>query len=135
MCYRIFDVNLNRCTEGLRVLEDIARLLWKDERLFSTFRKHRHNLAIIRGYFKQDLVHFRDEEQDFGRTIKEHRRTSFRDVYQANLKRCSESLRVLEEFSKISHLSIKDDLHEDFKNMRFNIYKLERIIYELGYVR
>ena len=42
---RIVDANLNRSTEGLRVLEDVARFVLNDATLSQQLRTIRHNLA------------------------------------------------------------------------------------------
>jgi thiamine-phosphate pyrophosphorylase len=44
------------------------------------------------------------------------------DIFKANMKRAEESVRVLEEFSKLSSLSLSNR----FKAMRFKLYSLEK---------
>jgi len=126
--YRLLDANLNRCREGLRVLEDTARFVWDDQGLFRTFRRERHRLdAMVRSRYP-DLVAARNSQEDRGRTVKEGGRDGVDAVVAANLRRCQESLRVLEEYDKI----FPRNAAREFKRIRFRVYALEkRIIHAL----
>jgi thiamine-phosphate pyrophosphorylase len=122
--YRLLDANLNRCREGLRVLEDTARFVWDDESLFRAFRGARHGLDRITRERYPALVRARDSQSDRGRKMEEGSRSGIRDVVAANLRRCAESLRVLEEYDKI----FPRGASAEFKRIRFRIYALEKRI-------
>jgi thiamine-phosphate pyrophosphorylase len=119
---RLLDANLNRCREGLRVLEDTARFIWSDESLFSLFRAHRHALDHVTRKFYPELLKARDSQADHGRTIPEVKRSNLEAVVFSNFRRCEESLRVLEEYSKIWD----GNIHAQFKKIRFKMYALEK---------
>lgn len=125
--YRVIDANINRAKEGLRVCEEITRFILNDARLSSGFKKLRHNLSSIisQGFPKKEtLMKQRDSSSDIGRNIYIHelKRDSIEDVFFANLQRVKESLRVLEEFSKL----IQKNSAVKFKQVRYDIYELEK---------
>ncbi|HAM38802.1 MAG TPA: thiamine-phosphate pyrophosphorylase, partial [Elusimicrobia bacterium] len=66
----------------------------------------------------------RDSQSDIFREKKESCKEDVKSVVVSNIKRAEESLRVLEEFSKI----ISVDAGAKFKKIRFDIYKLEKEI-------
>ncbi|MGN6544029.1 MAG: hypothetical protein ACTHK7_03200, partial [Aureliella sp.] len=43
--WRVVDANANRAAEGLRVLEDVARLVYEDAPAAHTLKELRHELA------------------------------------------------------------------------------------------
>ncbi len=63
---RIIDASLNRVGEGLRLLEDMARLLLNDTGLTQQLKTMRHEL--IRGdySFNEQLLQSRNSESDVG---------------------------------------------------------------------
>jgi thiamine-phosphate pyrophosphorylase len=119
---RLLDANLNRCREGLRVLEDSARFVWDDETLFQEFRELRHRADALTRRFYPRLIASRNSEEDRGRTIKETGKRSVASVAYANFRRCEESLRVLEEYGKIFGAAQA----KAFKDIRFRMYDLEK---------
>ena len=68
---RILDTNLNRCKEGLRVVEDTCRFVFNDEKLYKRIRNIRHlsSKYLISHYEK--MLFSRDSQTDSGRTAKE----------------------------------------------------------------
>ncbi|MCJ7497189.1 MAG: thiamine-phosphate pyrophosphorylase [candidate division Zixibacteria bacterium] len=125
--YRVLDANLNRAREGLRVVEEVARLLWEDEKLSKSLKTLRHRITKIsqENFNQKLLLRYRDSQGDLGAKgmgFYEGKRKDVKTIVQANLRRTEEALRVLEEFGKL----IKKDLAEDFKNLRFKIYTLEK---------
>ena len=124
---RIIDANLNRIGEGLRFLEDIARLLLNDASLTQQLKTMRHEL--IRGDWSLhwQLLQSRDSEGDVGINIEVYGEEKQRELpitIVANARRVQESLRVLEELAKIS-----DKLDsEKFKQARFNLYRVEQAL-------
>jgi len=125
--YRILDANLNRAREGIRVVEDVARLHSNSESLARKFKSLRHRITkIAQESFEQDkLLFFRDSKGDVGAKgmgKMERKRRDLAGVVQANLRRSQEALRVLEEMGKL----IKKDSAAKFKRVRFRIYTLEK---------
>jgi thiamine-phosphate pyrophosphorylase len=131
---RIIDANLNRSSEGLRVLEDIARFLLNDVELRQRLRTLRHDLAQETKSLSVRLLSQRDSEHDVGHppssTEKELavETTSLQellDLVTANAKRVEESLRVVEELAKLPDLSSMLNSAR-FGQARFALYTLER---------
>ncbi len=121
---RIIDVNLNRLTEGLRVVEDVVRLGLERKGLLRSIRALRTRVGKETRALRKRVVLSRDSETDPGRGDRFDRtgRKSLDDVLLANFKRAQEAARVLEEVLKIEEprLSVK------FKAVRFRLYDLEK---------
>ncbi|TBR18488.1 thiamine-phosphate pyrophosphorylase [bacterium] len=125
--YRIIDANLNRLKEGLRVCEEINRFVLSNRKLTAEFKKIRHEIDNISTSFfnRNKLLKYRNSLKDIGRDIpcpKEFKRKNFKDTFTANIQRVKESLRVLEEFSKIHDCRAA----VRFKKLRYGIYELEK---------
>jgi thiamine-phosphate pyrophosphorylase len=128
--YRIIDANLNRAREGIRVVEEVARLYFDDAKLSSQLKKLRHDLTgVAKKSFDQDLLlFFRDSIKDVGADSMsglEKKRRDLHSIVQANLRRSQEAARVLEEFGKL----VNPDSASSFKRIRFKLYTLEQRIY------
>lgn len=119
---RILDTNLNRCKEGLRVIEDTCRFVFNDEELYKKIRNVRHLLSKYLISYYEKMLFARDSQTDSGRTAKEQPRQNLKNVVIANFKRIEESLRVLEEYSKI--IDFKIALR--YKALRYKVYTLEK---------
>ncbi|MCM8799555.1 MAG: thiamine-phosphate pyrophosphorylase [Candidatus Omnitrophica bacterium] len=125
--YRIIDVNINRTQEGLRVCEEIARFVLNSLYFTKKIKGLRHNLkTLVKRLPFEELLKARDTLSDIGKiTFKsESKRKNWQEIFSANIQRVKESLRVLEEFSKLinSKISIR------FKELRYRIYELEKRI-------
>jgi thiamine-phosphate pyrophosphorylase len=123
---RIIDANLNRAGEGLHLLEDIARLMLNDAGLTQQLKTIRHEILEVDWSFNQQLIQSRDSESDVGIDIEapgEERELPITVV--ANARRVQESLRILEELSKIPGTTPKLD-PEKFKQARFAVYTIEQ---------
>ncbi|OGX21906.1 MAG: hypothetical protein A3K54_04835 [Omnitrophica WOR_2 bacterium RBG_13_44_8] len=124
--YRIIDANINRLKEGLRVSEEITRFILDDSRATGGLKRIRHRVDLLaKGLSRgRDLLRERESSKDVGRTIfvGELKRRNYQDIFFANIQRAKESLRVLEEFSKL--LNKKSAL--GFKGLRYGIYHLEK---------
>lgn len=124
--YRVIDANINRAKEGLRVCEEITRFILNSHSLTSEFKKIRHKTdAILRCLPGNiELLKERESSRDVGRKIyaNELKRRSYGDIFFANIQRVKESVRVLEEFTKL----INKDLALKFKRLRYDIYELEK---------
>ena len=127
---RIIDANINRLKEGLRVCEEITRFILNNARLTSDFKKIRHNLDSITKRLpeKSKLLKSRDALKDIGKNIyiNELERWDAQDIFFANIQRTKESVRVLEEFSKL----ISKSIALDFKKIRYSLYDIERRTYK-----
>jgi len=125
---RIIDANLNRIGEGLRLLEDIARLLLNDAALTQQLKTMRHELVKGDWSFNKQLLQARNSEGDVGTKIEtpeQERQRELPIMVVANARRVQESLRTLEELAKIPDITPKLD-SEKFKQARFNLYSIER---------
>jgi thiamine-phosphate pyrophosphorylase len=125
--YRIVDANLNRAREGVRVVEEVARLYLDDAALSSKFKKLRHELTSVarQSFDEKRLLLFRDSQGDVGADSMgslEKKRADLGSIVQANLRRSQEAARVLEEFGKL----INPDSAGAFKRIRFRLYVLEQ---------
>ena len=129
----MIDANLNRSSEGLRVLEDVVRFLLNDAELSERLRTLRHNLARETESLGLELLSHRDSEHDVGRLRSKHKEptteaTSLQgllDLVTANAKRAEESLRVMEELAKLSEFNSMLN-SASFEQTRFALYTLER---------
>jgi len=130
MVYRILDANCNRLREGLRVIEEAARLILNDGEIFGVIKEMRHRLLQIVNSIPgglSALVDARDSAGDVGaesRLPTEMSRANCEEVITANLKRVQEAARVLEEYGKI----VREELAAGAKTLRFQAYELEKML-------
>ena len=123
---RIIDANINRVKEGLRVCEEITRFILNSRSLTFQLKDLRHEMdSAVRGLIsKKELLRERLIQEDVGRNIcgNELKRGGLNDIFFANIQRVKESVRVLEEFSKLINVNsaIK------FKRARYKIYAIEK---------
>jgi thiamine-phosphate pyrophosphorylase len=121
---RIIDVNANRCAEGLRVVEEIARFSSQDGELTGRLKEIRHEVRRCVGRLAEGALDHRDSAGDVGRgsaTASELSRSTIAAVARANFARSEEALRVLEEFGKL----IDESAACVFKSLRFTLYEVE----------
>ena len=127
---RIIDASLNRIGEGLRLLEDVARLVLDDSALTQQLKTMRHEIVRGNWVFNQHLLEARDAEGDIGVNIEaqgEERQRDLPITVVANSRRVQESLRVIEELAKLP--SSPPELEsEKFKQARFNLYTIEQAL-------
>jgi thiamine-phosphate pyrophosphorylase len=125
---RIIDANLNRAAEGLRVLEDTARLGLNDAALSQRLKALRHELTQTTPALQERLIAARAAGADVGRDIEVAGESKDRDLAAAviaNSRRAQESLRVLEEMAPAS--GGPGELSTDrFRQARFAVYTLEQ---------
>ena len=122
---RILDANFNRSREGLRVCEEIFRFFLNDAALMKRLKKARHAVTdLLKRLPQAEILSARDVRSDEGRERSplELKRSGLEDLFSANIERAKESLRTLEEFSKIldPKISVK------FKKLRFEVYAIEK---------
>lgn len=120
---RMIDANINRVTEGLRVVEDVFRYVRGDAPMQQRLKEMRHRISA-----QADpalLISSRDAQGDVGFAAKgslENQRASIRDVVRSNMKRAQEGLRALEELLKID----SPGRAAVMKELRYECYQLER---------
>jgi thiamine-phosphate pyrophosphorylase len=120
---RPVDANLNRVSEGLRVLEDIARFVLDDGPLTQQFRALRHQLAEVAAPVSAELLSARNVATDVAAEEPAGGQESHVSLVLANARRVQESLRVLEEFARLPEIALDGS---QFGQARFAVYDLER---------
>ncbi|MGM0442981.1 MAG: hypothetical protein ACQEQV_02220 [Fibrobacterota bacterium] len=128
--YRVLDANLNRLREGLRVIEEYFRFCLPGEgSQLSRLKEMRHALQDFETEIgRNHLLARRDSEKDplsEGMSAREEQRAGLNDLLAANLRRCQESARVLEEYGKVCGYTATV---RGAKEMRFSLYTLEKRI-------
>jgi thiamine-phosphate pyrophosphorylase len=124
--FRIIDANINRLGEGLRVLEEFARMTLNDTVMTQKLKDMRHKTIKIDAELYQKLLGSRDAVGDIGRSMDVEGERNSRDtqgIIAANAKRAQESLRVLEEMAKIPALKLNS---EQYREARFELYNIEK---------
>lgn len=112
---RIIDANLNRATEGLRVIEEIARFILSDTELSARLKTIRHELQKFFDVEYDNLLDSRDTLNDVGcNIINPDKKESLDSIFKANFKRVEEAFRVLNQYASL------DDSY------RYRIYTIEK---------
>ncbi len=127
--YRIIDANLDRIGEGLRVLEDIARLELNDPALSQELKNIRHEVVRVNPELQARLLESRDAAADVGMDLEAQDQKERRDLagtITANAKRVQEALRVLEEMARQENALTT----ETFRHARFAMYTIEKRLVE-----
>ena len=124
--FRILDAAANRCREGLRVVEDYARMVLNDAHLSREIKETRHALVPLLSRLHLDAaVQARDTQHDVGtsiHTVFEMARPSVWSVALANIKRVQEALRTLEEYGK----TIDAVAAAGIGDLRYRFYTIEK---------
>ena len=123
---RIIDANLNRLGEGLRFLEELARLALDDAALTQQLKDIRHNMVRVDRELQNQLLQARDAAGDVGADMEVAGEGGPRDIPEAivaNARRVQESLRVLEELAKDTRLGLDTG---KFRKARFSLYTIEK---------
>jgi len=126
---RIIDANLNRIGEGLRVLEEIARLLLDDATLSQQLKDMRHEMVKVNLSLEQQFLEARDSADDVGVDLAASGEGKYKDIPEtlvANARRVQEALRVMEELAKNPGVPLESD---KFKHARFNLYTIEKELF------
>ena len=123
---RIIDANINRAKEGIRVCEDIIRLISNDKRGTSKLKRIRHDISKILNGSKislSDIIRYRNSKADVGKRIKtKNTKTKIYDIFLANCQRVKEAIRVLEELLCIFDINAS----RKFQDLRFKFYNVEK---------
>jgi thiamine-phosphate pyrophosphorylase len=123
---RIVDANFNRTGEGLRVLEEFARLVLNDTALTQQLKNMRHFILKISVDLQKQLLKARDAAGDVGSSMDVPGEEKGRDTAEAiaaNARRVQESLRVMEEIAKTPGLPLDT---EAYRKARFELYTIEK---------
>jgi len=127
---RMIDANLNRASEGIRMIEDCARFGLNDAALSEQCKAARHMLRIgIKGLnlSSDSLISSRDTRGDVGVDIQTaaegNRSNGIRDLVDAAAKRSTEALRVIEESAKAIGKS-----GTPFESIRYQIYSIHQLL-------
>ena len=126
--WRVIDASLNRIGEGLRFLEDLARLVLNDSVLTQQLKNMRHELLRSDWSLQQQLLEARNAAYDVGINIEavgEEKQRELQILAVANARRVQESLRTIEELAKLPEAATRLD-SERFKQARFNLYSIEQ---------
>lgn len=119
---RVLDANANRAAEGLRTLEDYARLVAENAGVAAQVKHLRHQLAsVLLPLPRMDRLSVRATHRDAGTeltTEQETSRNELTSVVPAACERVAQSLRNLEEFSKLISVSTSEAL----KQLRYETY-------------
>ena len=132
---RLLDANANRALEGLRVCEEIARFYCECPEGVRQMRALRHDVAAAVNRLPLSTaqrLRARDSARDVGKASASDRIDTLPRLLLINFQRAKESLRTLEECSRL--LSLRRGA--DFQRLRFRTYELERdLVLKLAAVR
>lgn len=124
--YRILDANINRASEGLRVLEDLSRFYYGREKVTKSIKLLRHR--VRKTYVSDELLRARDSINDIGlgvsRECNVDTKDNIDDLINANFKRVQEALRTVEEVLKVLG---NNQESKSFEEMRFLSYAIEKV--------
>lgn len=121
---QIIDVNLNRLSEGLRIIEELLRFYLTDIQKLERIRKIKRELWSNLNKVRKEVIWSRKSEEDLGRATQfdKTKRIDIYDIFTANIKRSQEAARVLEEMFKPDNPKMSGF----FKKLRFKLYDLEK---------
>ncbi len=130
--YLIIDANINRAREGIRVIEDNLRFIFGKKEFADRLRSLRHEISrvpLLLDISSIKLLASRRSQTDIGKSRKEKKRKNFQEIIASNFSRVEESIRVLEEYSRL----INPKSTAKIKKIRFNLYTLQKKIQLLVY--
>ena len=125
--FRAIDANINRASEGLRVLEDACRFIYGRQALATEFKTLRHELRNLWNGASEECITQRDVGADEGREVeglREYARENVREIVISNSKRVQEALRSLEEFYKCE----SGETARQVEAIRYRCYHLEQTL-------
>jgi hypothetical protein len=123
---RLIDANINRITEGLRVVEEVLRFVYKEDKIYKTLRSIRHKVVKLFDEFYPQSVLQRASSIDPGRTAEEKSYKNIRQLVVSNFHRVTESFRVLEEIAKL----VNTKKISEVKKLRYKVYDIEKYVVE-----
>ncbi|NDC82161.1 thiamine phosphate synthase [bacterium] len=113
----IVDANLNRASEGLRVLEEYARFVASNSKIASQLSELRHQIGQYNG-ISADRLNARDTLRDTRSHEPPPPRQSITELLAANFHRVTEASRVLEEYTGAPQ----------FTTIRYKMYEIEKTL-------
>jgi len=127
---RTLDANLNRVSEGIRVIEDVFRFGYENSAMTDSLRQIRHRVRKTSRMLTPLLLTNRRVGSDPGIEISMQSdidpRSKRTDILHANFKRIQEGLRSIEESLKSMD---KFDIARQYEQIRFEVYSLEKQSY------
>lgn len=135
--YRIIDAEINRVSEGIRVIEDITRFSLNNKEISEELRILRHSVRSVGSILENLTIKARDAKNDIGVSISQNSKIdskhNINDLINANFKRIQEGLRSLEESLKIVD---NYKLSKAYEKFRFNSYSIEKKVHnELNFIK
>lgn len=122
---RMIDANLNRVSEGLRVIEDILRFVYEEKALQARARVLKHRVRKMLN--AQAYISVRQSSEDVGLSVSQQsdldKKTDIKQMISANFKRIEEGIRTIEESLKIIG---EWEASKRFEQVRFDTYSLEK---------
>lgn len=120
--FRVLDACANRAAEGLRTIEDVARLVREDAWAAAQLKSLRHELGrVVDCLPRMERLAARCTHTDAGTGLlgsAENQRADWQSIVSAASERVAQSLRSLEEFSKI----FDPNIALQFKQLRYRAY-------------
>ena len=113
--HQIIDANINRVTEGLRVIEEYTRFLSLQKKLTDQLAQLRKEISQTEKEYLQDLL---SRGTDVRAAEPPPQRKDLETLLRANFKRVEQGLRVLEEYTG----------NPFYTKKRFEVYALEKEI-------
>jgi thiamine-phosphate pyrophosphorylase len=129
---RIVDASANRAREGMRVVEDYARLILANEDVSSAAREIRHGVTrLLKDAVPgNSALAARDTEGDVGADPERFvagTRAGVDDILISAFKRTQEALRSLAEFTR----ALSAEASAGFERLRYRSYDLEKTVLAL----
>lgn len=112
---QVIDANINRVSEGLRVIEEYTRFISKNKRLTEALAAMRKQLNLSETHPIKNL-NIRDTCSDMRAKEAPPQRPALWELLKANFKRVEEGLRVLEEYTG----------NALYNSLRYDAYELEK---------
>ncbi len=130
--FRIIDANINRVSEGIRVLEDIGRFYYNNKPVSQELKILRHNIRKSIMSHIIECIEERDSANDVGvassMELNIDKKENMLQLITGNFKRIQEGLRVVEENLKVLGYYDASKLYESF---RFKSYNIEKEYFKL----
>lgn len=124
---RLLDANINRVSEGIRVVEDVARFMYNQKEFSKELREKRHYLRKLFIQKDNNFLNSRDTKKDVGIEITKasqlDKKSNIKNIVVGNFKRIQEGLRSIEEISKIS---CDYCISKEVEALRYSFYNLEK---------
>jgi thiamine-phosphate pyrophosphorylase len=128
--YRILDANINRASEGLRVLEDLARFYYNNKEISGRLKEIRHAIRKKCMRMLKDFLNSRDSINDVGLSLSKElgidNKETLIELACANFKRIQEALRTIEENLRIIG---QYEISKFYEECRFEAYDIEKAFF------